>query len=54
VDAVFAAGGALAQAVDEDATADLGPFLHVRVHPCASQPVPSKVGQWASIVGTRR
>ena len=33
VDAVFAAGGALAQAVDQDATADLGPDLHVGVHP---------------------
>ena len=33
VDVVLAAGGALAQAVDEDATADLGPVLHVGVHP---------------------
>src|SRR3978361_2373064 len=33
VEAVLAAGGALAQAVDEDATADLGPVLHVGVHP---------------------
>jgi hypothetical protein len=54
VDAVLAAGGALAQAVDEDATADLGPVLHVRVHPCASQPVPSVIGQTASIVGRWR
>ena len=54
VDAVLAAGGASAQAVDEDATADLGPVLHVRVHPSASQPVPSVVGQSASIVVTRQ
>jgi len=33
VDVVLAAGAALAQAVDEDATADLGPGLHVCVHP---------------------
>ena len=33
VDVVLAAGGALAQAVDEDATADLGPVLHVGEHP---------------------
>jgi hypothetical protein len=33
VDFVLAAGGALAQAVDEDATADLGPGLHVGEHP---------------------
>src|SRR5262245_3701163 len=33
VDVVLAAGGALAQAVDEDAAADLGPGLHVGVHP---------------------
>ena len=33
VDFVLAAGGALAQAVDEDATADLGPFLHISEHP---------------------
>ena len=33
VDVELAASGALAQAVDEDATADLGPVLHVGVHP---------------------
>jgi hypothetical protein len=33
VDVVRAAGSALAQAVDEDATANLGPDLHVGVHP---------------------
>jgi hypothetical protein len=33
VDVVLAAGGALAQVVDEDAAADLGPVLHVCVHP---------------------
>ena len=33
VDVELAAGGALAQAVDEDAAADLGPVLHVGVHP---------------------
>jgi hypothetical protein len=48
------APAAPAQAVDEDATADLGPVLHVREHPCASQPVPSVVGQTASIVGRWR
>src|SRR5206468_4280776 len=37
VDLVLAAGGALAQAVDEDATADLGPFLHVGEHPRTSR-----------------
>jgi len=37
VDAIRAAGGALAQAVDEDATADLGPVLHVGVHPQTSR-----------------
>src|SRR5262249_25889676 len=47
----LAAGGALAQAVDEDATADLGPLLHVGEHPCASLPVPRMVGRSASIVG---
>jgi hypothetical protein len=54
VDAVLAAGGALAQAVDEDATADLGPVLHVGVHPCASLPEPTVDGQSASIVSTSR
>src|SRR3954447_10145032 len=54
VDAIRAAGGASAQTVDEDATADLGPSLHVRVPPCASQPVPSMVGHSASIVATGR
>ena len=33
VDAVRAAGSAFAQAVNENATADLGPDLHVGVHP---------------------
>jgi hypothetical protein len=33
VEVVLTAGGALAEAVDEDATADLGPVLHVGVHP---------------------
>ena len=33
VDGVLAAGGALAQAVDEDATADLNRVLHVGVYP---------------------
>ena len=33
VDAVRAAGIAFAQAVNENATADLGPDLHVGVHP---------------------
>jgi hypothetical protein len=33
VDVVLTASGALAEAVDEDATADLGPVLHVGVHP---------------------
>jgi hypothetical protein len=37
VDAVRAAGGALAQAVNENATADLGPDLHVGVHPETSR-----------------
>jgi len=37
VDAVLAAGGALTQAVDEDATADLGPVLRVSVHPETSR-----------------
>jgi hypothetical protein len=54
VDAILAASGASAQAVDEDATADLNPVLHVGVHPCASLPEPTVVGQSASIVGTSR
>jgi hypothetical protein len=33
VDIVLTASGALAEAVDQDATADLGPVLHVGVHP---------------------
>src|SRR5262249_56419504 len=33
VDVILAASGALAQAVDQDATADPGPVLHVDVHP---------------------
>src|SRR5512144_120935 len=37
VDAVLTAGGTLAQAVDEDATADLGPVVHVGEHPCTSR-----------------
>jgi hypothetical protein len=45
MDAVLAAGGASAQAVDEDATADLGPVLHVGEHPCAPLLVPPVVGQ---------
>jgi hypothetical protein len=53
-DSVLAAGGALAQAVDEDATADLGPLLHVGEHPGASLLVPSVVGRSASIVGMRQ
>jgi hypothetical protein len=51
VDAVLAAGGALAQAVDEDATADLSPFVHVGERPCASRLGPSVVGRSASIAG---
>ena len=37
VDVVIAAGGAFAQAVDEDAAADLGPGHHVCVHPSTSR-----------------
>jgi hypothetical protein len=33
VDVILAASGALAQAVDQDATTDFGPVLHVDVHP---------------------
>jgi hypothetical protein len=33
VDVILAASGPLAEAVDPDATADLGPVLHVDVHP---------------------
>ena len=33
VDVVGAAGGAFAQAGDQDAATDLGPDLHVGVHP---------------------
>jgi hypothetical protein len=33
VDVVLAASGALAEAVDQAATADLGPILQVDVHP---------------------
>src|SRR3954452_23701565 len=45
VDAIRAAGGASAQTVDEDATADLGPVLHVSEHPYAPLLVPTVVGQ---------
>jgi hypothetical protein len=51
VDLGLAAGGAPAEAVGEDATADLGPVFHVGIHPVASLPVPSVVGQSAPIVG---
>jgi len=51
VDLVLAAGGALAEAVGEDATADLGPVFHVGVHPVASLIVPPMVGLSASMVG---
>ena len=37
MDAVLAAGGAFAEGVDKDATADLGPVLHVDVHPKTSR-----------------
>ncbi len=37
VDSELAADGALALAVDQDATADLSPILHVREHPSASK-----------------
>ena len=37
VDVELAAGGALAEAVDEDAAADLGPVLHVGEHPWTSR-----------------
>src|SRR5512135_1557631 len=37
VDVVLTASRSLAQAVDEDATADLGPVLHVGKHPCTSR-----------------
>src|SRR5512135_2603288 len=33
VDVELTAGGALAQAVDEDAATNLGPVLHIGVHP---------------------
>ena len=33
VDVEFATDGSFALAIDKDATADLGPVLHVRVHP---------------------
>jgi hypothetical protein len=42
MDVKFAADGALAPAVDQDATADLGPFLHVCEHPGASKHGPVK------------
>jgi hypothetical protein len=51
VDLVLAAGGAPAEAVGQDATADLGPVLHVGIHPVASLPLPSVVDLSASIVG---
>jgi hypothetical protein len=54
VDLVLAAGGAPAEAVGEDATADLGPVFHVGIHPVASQTVPPVVGLSASIVATSR
>src|SRR5206468_12781548 len=51
VDLVLAAGGTPAEAIGEDATADLGPVLHVGIHPVASLLLPSMVGLSASIVG---
>ena len=43
-----------AEAVGEDATADLGPVVHVGIHPIASLLVPPMSGLWASIVGRKR
>src|SRR4051812_5215997 len=37
VDVELAASGPLAQAVNEDATPDLGPVVHVGEHPCSSR-----------------
>src|SRR5207302_903002 len=54
VDLVLAAGGTPAEAVGEDATADLGPVLHVGIHPVASLLVPSVVGLSASTAGKQR
>jgi hypothetical protein len=54
VDVEVAAGGALAQAVDEDATADLGPVLQVGEHPGASQRGPTAADKGPAIVDSRR
>ena len=54
VDLVLAAGGSPAEAIDEDATADLGPVFHVGIHPVASLRLPSVVDLSASIVGTEQ
>jgi hypothetical protein len=45
VDRELAAGGTLALAVDQNATADLRPILHVGVHPDASQQGPVMKGK---------
>jgi len=54
VNLVLAAGGTPAEAVGEDATADLGPVVHVGVHPVASLTVPSVADLSAPIVATSR
>lgn len=52
VDLALAAGSAPAEAVGEDATADLGPVSHVGVHPVASLRLPPMFGLSAPIVGS--
>ena len=52
MDVELAAYGAFALAVDEDATADLGPFLHLSEHPGASQHGPTMQTE-AAIVGSQ-